>query len=1094
MFSKRIPHWLSANLPINIAIALFHAILLTILWNSVFAIARKEREDTSRAAITRIQNLAIAFEQYTTRIIESADSVNRDLIREHARTEGKLDLFQFVAGHSRDNNVLRGVAISNQLGDARFADSSTSLVTDANVAADDYFRVYLDRDRGKVFVGKPVTGLLSGTTLIPLSRRINKADGTFNGVVVAFIEPSIFTDFLREARLNPLDIISVVGLDGVMRARLKGETVSSGSDISRGSLFAEIAKGRVGSYVAKGSIDGVLRYFSYRVISDYELVTTVGISEADVMAALYQRRTRYFWATGVASVIIAGFAVLLMIALAKHKLAGVESNRLAAIVESSEDAIIGTDLQERVTSWNPGAEKILGYSASEMMGQPITSLIRPARPGQEAQVLTQNGRGETAAHFETLWWHKDGRSLHVSVTDSEIKAAGVIVGASMVAHDISERKQAQAATRESQARYRTLFEHASTGILISDPAGYYIDANASICRMLGYSRDELAGLHSADIVQPSEVQHVGTALDMIKAKAEYQREWQFRRQDGSNFAADVIATLMPDGNVMAMVRDITERKQSDAALRESEEQLRLAVEATKLGTWDFDPVAGERHGSDQTKKIFDLPTGEALTREQIIARVHPDDRQRMHDAIAAGLQPTGTGELHVEFRIVRADGEVRWVETNGRTLFENSAPTRLIGTVLDITERRLSETSRQTSELGYRRLFEAAQDGILILNADGQIIDVNPFLIEMLGYAKQELIGKELWEIGVFKDIAASKIAFDELQEQGYIRYDDLPLESRAGVVKQVEFVSNSYLVGEKRVIQCNIRDITQRMQAEETLRSKDKELRGMTQQLWQASKLATMGELSASIAHELNNPLTTVTLSLEALMHRLSGDESYTPILTTLRDESDRMANLVGNLLQFSRRSHAQISILNIAEELATALNLINYHLRSHNVKVVQDIAANLPTIPGDRQQLLQVFLNLITNASDAMPEGGTLTVCVRLESLDPIGTAIIIEFIDTGMGIDPADLQTIWEPFFTTKLEGKGTGLGLPICRRTIEEHGGTIDVKSQPGLGTTFRIHLPALEAGPASQSDGRKVQPGVIKVHAKSALSLIERNDA
>jgi|GEM_PF-2191173 len=1076
MLSNQPQKSVTTNLAVNLAIVMFHAIFIIILWNSVFAIVRTEREDTTSAAITRIQNLTIAFEQYATRIIESADTSNRGLIHERKRTEGKVGIAQLLAEQSIDDKVLIGKAITNERGDAKLAGTSASSISDANVAGDEWFRVHVERDSGKLFVGKPVTGRLPGKTLIPLSRRISKADGSFDGVVAAFIEPSIFTDFLHEARLNPLDIISVTGLDGVTRARLKGTTVSSGNDISRGPLFAEIAKRPLGSYFGKGSLDGVPRYFSYRVISEYELVATVGISEAEVMAALDRRSTRYFLATGVASVVITGFALMLMIALASRKRAGEQSNRLAAIVESSEDAIIGTDLRQKITSWNPGAEKLFGYAAAEMMGQSITRLIQPEGLEREAKISTLNGRGESAAHSETVWWHKDGRSLHVSVTDSEIKAAGVIVGASMVAHDISERKQAQAATRESQARYRTLFEHAPAGILIADPAGYYIDANASMCRMLGYSHEELTLLHSGDIVQPSEVHHVGPALKMIKANTEYQREWQFRRQDGSAFAADVMATMMPDGNVMGMVRDITERKQADAALRESEEQLRLAVEATKLGTWDFDPVAGERHGSDQSKKIFGLPTDEALTREQIIACVHPDDRQRMDDAIAAALLPTGTGELHVEFRIVRADGEVRWVESHGRTLFENSAPTRLIGTVLDVTERKLAENSRQTLELGYRRLFEAAQDGILILNADnGQIVDVNPYLIEMLGYSREEFLGKELWEIGVFKDIAASKIAFDELQKQGYIRYDDLPLESRAGVVRQVEFVSNSYLVGERRVIQCNIRDITERRHTQDELnkasqevartlaelQTRTHELDSMTEQLWQASKLATMGELAASIAHELNNPLTTVTLSVEALMLQLSGDESKTATLKTLRDESDRMANLVGNLLQFSRRSHAQISTLNIAEELATALNLINYHLRSHDVKVVQDIAANLPTIHGDRQQLLQVFLNLITNASDAMPEGGTLTVRVRPESREQIRSAIAIEFADTGMGIEAAVLPTIWEPFVTTKPEGKGTGLGLPICRRTIEEHGGTIEVESQPGQGSTFRILLPAME---------------------------------
>ncbi|HVQ38969.1 MAG TPA: ATP-binding protein, partial [Pyrinomonadaceae bacterium] len=292
----------------------------------------------------------------------------------------------------------------------------------------------------------------------------------------------------------------------------------------------------------------------------------------------------------------------------------------------------------------------------------------------------------------------------------------------------------------------------------------------------------------------------------------------------------------------------------------------------------------------------------------------------------------------------------------------------------------------------------------------------------------------------------------------------------------EVEFVSNSYIAGRIRVIQCSIRDITDRKRAEEDLKKANHELQGalgelqnkshelasMTQQLWQASKLATMGELAASIAHELNNPLTTVTLSLEALMMQLAGDEQKIAILDTVSKESERMASLVGNLLQFSRRSHAQVSTLNLDEELSSALTLIDYHLRSHNVKVVQDIASNLPAVQADRQQLLQVFLNLLTNASDAMPEGGSLKVRIRPDQLGE-RPAVLLEFADTGTGIEATNLQMIWEPFFTTKPTGKGTGLGLPICRRTIEEHGGTITIESEVGVGTCLRIKLPATAGG-------------------------------
>ena len=396
----------------------------------------------------------------------------------------------------------------------------------------------------------------------------------------------------------------------------------------------------------------------------------------------------------------------------------------------------------------------------------------------------------------------------------------------------------------------------------------------------------------------------------------------------------------------------------------------------------------------------------------------------------------------------------------------------------DITERKQAQSARRTSEFRYRRLFESAKDGILILDGDsGRIVDANPYLLEMIGYSKEELVGKELWEIGFFKDVVASKSAFAELQEEGYIRYEDLPLKTRDGQIRQVEFVSNSYLVGESRVLQCNIRDISERKQAEialkdanqslglalQELQEKSEELASMTQQLWQASKLATMGELAASVAHELNNPLATVALRAESTLDALPPGDPKRHGLEVISQEVERMATLVSNLLLFSRRSHRQISTVDLREELTNLLDFIQYHLRSHKIDIVQDFAAVLPTVQADRQQLRQVFLNLITNASDAMPEGGTLTVRSRAGAMAGGQTAVVVEFSDTGIGVQTGDLPKLWEPFFTTKPEGKGTGLGLAICRRTVEEHRGTIEIETGPGKGTTVRITLPATDEG-------------------------------
>ncbi|OHE24376.1 MAG: hypothetical protein A2X92_06095 [Syntrophus sp. GWC2_56_31] len=251
--------------------------------------------------------------------------------------------------------------------------------------------------------------------------------------------------------------------------------------------------------------------------------------------------------------------------------------------------------------------------------------------------------------------------------------------------------------------------------------------------------------------------------------------------------------------------------------------------------------------------------------------------------------------------------------------------------------------------------------------------------------------------------------------------------------------------------------EIAERKSAEAALRAKNEELNTVLQQLWQAAKLATVGELASSIAHELNNPLAIVSLRIESLTAQTSQDDPRRRELEIIGQEIERMGNLVTNLLQFSRRSRQQISTVDIREEIEKTFELIEYHFRKNNVKVIREFAPDVPSIHADRQQLRQLFLNLFTNAGDAMPKGGTLAIRVMAR---PEAKQVYIEIADTGVGIPPEILPKAMDAFFTTKPEGKGTGLGLAICRRIAEEHQGTFEIVSEgiPGKGTRVCIALP------------------------------------
>jgi signal transduction histidine kinase len=238
-----------------------------------------------------------------------------------------------------------------------------------------------------------------------------------------------------------------------------------------------------------------------------------------------------------------------------------------------------------------------------------------------------------------------------------------------------------------------------------------------------------------------------------------------------------------------------------------------------------------------------------------------------------------------------------------------------------------------------------------------------------------------------------------------------------------------------------------------EELARKNEEISATYQQLWHSAKLATLGELTASVAHELNNPLQTVSVRIESLSGKFSGDPGVLKALSVIEGELERMARLVRSLLQLSRKGEQRIETVDAAEELEKTHELLRGHLKKYGIETKRDFPSDRPLIRVDPEQLRQAFLNLLTNACDAMPTGGILTLRVRG------GAKVTIDIVDTGTGIAAEDLPRVMETFFTTKPPGKGTGLGLPICRRIVEAHGGEISIESEQGRGTTVRIALPA-----------------------------------
>jgi PAS domain S-box-containing protein len=373
---------------------------------------------------------------------------------------------------------------------------------------------------------------------------------------------------------------------------------------------------------------------------------------------------------------------------------------------------------------------------------------------------------------------------------------------------------------------------------------------------------------------------------------------------------------------------------------------------------------------------------------------------------------------------------------------------------------RPNETLR-TSEMRYRRLFESARDGILILNADTlRITDVNPFMFELLNYTHDEFLEKELWEIGVFKDKAASQEAFRELQLTGYLRYENLPLQTKGGKLREVEFVSNVYDEGTHRVIQCNIRDITDRKRAEEERKLLLESAQAARAEADVANNIKD--EFLATLSHELRTPLTSILGWSHLLDNGKLDEEGAKRAVETIVRNAEAQKQLIDELLDISRiiigKLRLDVSPIQLAPMIESIVDGMRPAADARNIQLQTALDQSVDPISGDPDRLQQVFWNLLSNAIKFTSHGGK--VLVRLERTD---SNLEITISDTGQGIPRELLPYVFDRFrqsdsSSSRTHG-GLGLGLAIVRQLVELHGGTVSAESPgEGEGSTFRVRLP------------------------------------
>jgi PAS domain S-box-containing protein len=517
---------------------------------------------------------------------------------------------------------------------------------------------------------------------------------------------------------------------------------------------------------------------------------------------------------------------------------------------------------------------------------------------------------------------------------------------------------------------------------------------------------------------------------------------------------------------IASLKTSADQKRIEYALVKSERNLAEAQSIASLGSWEYDLEKDEEYRSDEFFRILGLPPQEGgRASDSVFDYIHPDDRDVVMKKITETLEQRKPYD--VEYRIIRADGSERVLHAQGKIQKDDAGKvTKFIGTAYDITERKMAHTALLESELRFRSLVEAATDWIWEVDENFTYVYSSPKIRDLLGYEPEEIIGKTRFDLMHPQDAHRLMQKFKQFNDERtpFVALENINIHKNGSFVT-IEtsgvpfFDENGKFCGFRGID----RDVSDRKKLEE--------------KYLQAQKMEAVGQLAGGIAHDFNNILTAI-IGFEHLLIETAENEKSRHYALQVLALAEKASNLTRDLLAFSRKQTIHPKQMDVNETIRKIGKILK-RLIGEDIELQFNLHGDILPVMAVSGHMEQVFMNLSTNARDAMPDGGLLTIKTEVVDIDSsyvhlhghghVGRYALICFSDTGMGMKEEVRMRVFEPFFTTKEVGKGTGLGLSTVYGIVHQHEGFINVYSEPGEGTTFRIFLPLINSAGIDETD-------------------------